>query len=239
MFFQGDSLLALLCVGLVAGSACAAPDMPPVAFASRTSIAMANSVRCSTVRCRCRPLDSDREQEERNTPQGQKRFEFRLPRSTSAIWVDVSGHGTFYKAGSEIEPACFYLDLAAPGEHELTIHGQALDPLTGLQTGLEIYEFGPRRRSWYRTLNFVCGGLQTCMRTDFVLWKQYQEKLPRGVLDPCGSTMVRAVRSAGTFGSRGDESYRDLTLRLKLKVYGFETHQEPRSPRCRAPVKNS
>jgi hypothetical protein len=197
-----------------------------------------HSARCSGQRCRCRPLDSNDEQREEGVAPGRKRFEFRLPRTTSALWVEVEGQGIYYKATTEVNPACFYLDLS-PGEHHLTVLGEKRDPEIGLQTGLQIFEYGAKEGpNWYRSLDLVCGGVARCTKDGMEQWETFQRKLPRGVLDPCGSAMIRGVSFSGTRPERLTREDDDLTVKLTLKVYAFETYQRPGSATCLAPVKN-
>ena len=121
------------------------------------------------------------------------------------------------------------------------MHGVKRDPEIGLQTGLVINEHATlqRQTSWYRSFRFACGaGASRCTRAEIANWRQGHSALPRGVLDPCGSVMIRQVSFGGGRARRDDREYQDLTLRFTMKVYGFAPHRLPGSPECRAPLEN-
>jgi len=211
---------------------------PSASFPPATTLKL-TTPRCADGKaCACRDPDADSGQSEESIPAGRKRFEVRLPQTPTALWVSVEGQGVFYKPADRIAPVCFYLDLA-PGEHPVTLHAEKRDPEVGLQAGLSINEYGPKEGPhWYRSLDFVCGGTDKCTKGLMEAWTAAQRRLPRGVLDPCGSTMIRSVTVSGTREEHLNMEYQDLTLRFSLKVYGFETHRSPGSPDCRAPVQN-
>jgi hypothetical protein len=219
--------------------ACASTTPAPgAAYAPKTTLALMTPRCTSPGVCACREPEGEGQREEKITP-GQKRFEFRLPQTTSAIWVEIEGQGVYYKPSEKVLPSCFYLDLPA-GEHRVTLHGERRDRDIGLQTALAINEYGPKDGPhWYHALDFVCGSQTTrCTKDGMEAWIAWQRKQPRGVLDPCGSTMLRGVTSSGTREERLSSEYVEFTLRFVLKVYAFETYQAPRSPECKAPVKN-
>lgn len=232
---------ALCACGLVVllASGCPSPDtLPTPNYAPKSTIAFAASARCSGKTCRCRPLTPELE---KGIPAGKKRFELRLPRSTSEIWVEVAGHGVYYKAAEKVDPQCVYLDLP-PGQHRITVHAQGGDPEVGLQSGLTIHEYakpeglGP---SWYRSFHFACGkDASPCTDLELQSWARFRRKLPRGVLDPCGSVRALGARSAGRRTRKNDEVYRDLTLAFTLKVYRFKPYRRSGSPKCKGPSKN-
>jgi hypothetical protein len=178
-------------------------------------------------------------QAEEGIAPGHKRFEFRLPRTPSPIWVAVEGKGVFYKPPESLAPSCFYLDLT-PGEHRVNLRGEKRDPEVGLQAGLEIYEHGPKSGPyWYRVFDFVCGGnANRCTKGAAQSWVEFQRKLPRGVLDPCSSTMIRGVGVDGVREERLLTDFLDLDLAFTLKIYGFEPYRSPGSPECKAPIRN-
>jgi hypothetical protein len=220
--------LTVLCLCGCAASTRTAPVLP-----TKTTLVTA-SARCRGGSCECRTLDSDEGQAEEGIPSGQKRFEFRLPRTTSAVWVTVEGKGVFYKPPEDVQPACFYLDLG-PGEHKVAVHSERRDVEVGLQTGLAVSEYGPKVSAhWYRSLDFVCGGGNKCTKEAMESWVVAQRQLPRGILDPCGSTLIRGVTFGGAREERLLPEYVDLDLRFSMKVYGFETRRSPGSPECRA-----
>jgi hypothetical protein len=219
-------------------AACPPKNIPAaVSYAPKTTLT-STSARCSAGSCSCRSLESGEGQTEEQIPAGHKRFELRLPRTTSAIWVEVEGKGVYYKPPEQVLPSCFYVDLPS-GEHRLTLHAEKRDPEVGLQTALAIFEHGAKDGPhWYRSLDFLCGGTNTCTKSGMESYLSFQRGLPRGVLDPCGSVMIRGVTITGSRADKQDPEYLDLTLRLRMKIYGFETYRAPNSPECRAPVKN-
>lgn len=215
----------------------------PASYAAQTTISL-NNPRCSAQengqsKCVCRPLDSDDKQREEAPPAaGHKRFEFRLPRSSSALWVEVSGQGIYYKAPEEILPSCFYLDLPI-GEQQIRVHGQVGDKEVGLQTGLTIYEYGDKEGPhWYKVLDFSCGAQDRCDEEKWEAWFKEQRSLPRGVLDACGSTMIKGVQATGDRDTHKDDTYQTHTLQMTMKIYQFETYRAPGAKDCRAPAKN-
>ncbi len=226
--------LLTLTVGGCAKDMAARAEYPP-----KTTLPAVTSPRCQAGPCACRPLDSDDGQAEKGIPAGHKRFEFRLPRTVSNIWVEIEGRGVYYKGPETVLPSCFYVDLK-PGLHYLTVHSSNAKTGTYLQTGLTIWEYGPKvRDNWYRTFHYVCGsGASSCTREEMEIWSRFQAKLPRGVLDPCGSVMARGVRYSGRREHKQALEYLDLTVRFRLKVYDFEPYRSPLSKDCMAPVKN-
>ena len=232
-----SSLNGFALVLLMAG--CAPAVVTPAASFPPSSSMVLKASRCpSATACTCRPLDSDEDQAEEGIPPGHKRFEFRLPRSTSAIWVAIAGKGHFYKPPEQVTPSCFYVDLT-PGGHAVTVHGELTDQEVGLQMGLTVSEYGPQvGHSWYRSMDFLCGGMNKCTKAGIEAWRGFQAKQVRGVLDPCGSVMIQGVSFSGTREHHQDTEYKDLTLRFKMKIYEFDPYQSPGSPECKAPVKN-
>jgi hypothetical protein len=235
---SGAIAVAPLAMILAALAGCPSPAVAPAAvLASKTDLALAGP-RCQGGACTCRS-DSEPDAEEQGVPPGHKRFEFRLPRTTSTLWVSVAGKGTFFKPADSVAPACFYVDLPS-GQHGVTVKGELTDKEVGLQMGLDILEHSSKEGpKWYRSLNFVCGSRAgRCTHENLDAWIAGQRALQRGVLDPCGSTMVRGVSASGDLARRDDPDYRELTLRLTLKIYTFEPFRPSGSPECRAPVKN-
>ena len=225
--------LLILTTGGCAKNMAASAEFPP-----RTTLKV-STTRCEGEECICRPLDSDDRQNEKGIPAGHKRFEFRLPRSVSSIWVEIEGKGVYYKGPQTVLPSCFYVDLK-PGLHFLTVHSSTAKTARDLQTGLTIWEYGPKvRDNWYRSFHYVCGsGASACTREEMEIWSRFQAKLPRGVLDPCGSVMVRGVRYSGRRVHKTAQEYLDLTVRFRLKVYDFQPYRVPMSRDCMAPRKN-
>lgn len=220
-------------------TACPAPQtLPAPDYPTKSTISLANSPRCSGGRCTCRGVTDEAEQ---GIPAGRKRFELRLPRSTSQIWVEVAGQGVYYKEAEKVDPHCVYVDLA-PGQHQITIHAVGGDPEVGLQSGLTVHEYakpeglGPH---WYRSFHFACGhAASPCTDEELQSWVRTQRQLPRGVLDPCGSVRALGARTGGSRTRKNDAVYRDLTLAFTLKVYRFAPYRRPGSPKCKGPSKN-
>lgn len=209
-----------------------APTYPPT-----TTLAAAASARCAAKgSCSCRSLEVNETAEaavEQAVPAGHKRFELRLPRSTSAIWVAVNDRGHYYKPPEKVPPQCFYIDLPL-GEHIITIRSDKKDPEVGLQTGLTIREYGFKEKPhWYRSFDFVCGGMNRCTKKGLRAWLDFQRKLPKGVLNRCGSVKIKGVGATGTLEQKQDLEYQDLTVTFKLLIYKFEPFQDPDHPRCR------
>lgn len=214
-------------------AACAPAVAPAPEYPERTTLALAGP-RCADGRsCACRPLDSSDDQDEQGIPAGMKRFEFRLPRTTSALWVEIKGKGVYFKDPGRVAPRCFYVDLA-PGTTRVVFHSERRDPEVGLQTGLVINEYGPKEGPhWYKTFQFACGGLNTCTKKGLRAWVAFMRQLPRDLFNPCGSTRIKAVSATGTRATRKDVVYRDVTARFSLEVYAFETYKDPASAECR------
>lgn len=220
-------------------SGCAASrTLQKPTFAPQTTLKMASAAYCTEPsRCVCRSLESSSDVREEGIAKGHKRFEFRLPRSTSAIWISVEQLGVFFKAPTEVEPTCFYLDLPE-GEHRVTVLGEDRDAEVGLHVGLLIYEYGEKNGVWYRAMNLACGGVNRCASSEIAEWKRFQTTLPRGVLDPCGSVMIKGVSYTGSYAERGDDYFNDLTVAFTMKVYDFAPQHAPLSSECKAPIPN-
>ena len=232
------AILIIIALLALTSGGCAKTMAARAEYPPRTTLTV-SSTRCQGGVCTCRPLDSDDGQQEKGIPAGHKRFEFRLPRTVSSIWVEIEGKGVYHKGGETVLPSCFYVDLK-PGLHYLTVHSSNAKTRTYLQSGLTIWEYGPKERdNWYRSFHFVCGsGASACTREEMAIWSRFQAKLPRGVLDPCGSVMVRGVRYSGRREHKTTQEYLDLTVRFRLKVYDFQPYRMPMSRDCMAPLKN-
>lgn len=230
--------MAALTATALALTGCGKQIIGRAEFPPKTTLALTTS-RCQGQQCTCRALDAEDGQAEVGIPAGHKRFEFRLPRTGSSIWVSVQNKGVFYKHPDQIEPSCFYVDLK-PGEHRVTVDSSNQGSATYLQTGLTIYEYGKKKgNAWYRSLRFVCGtGANACTQEEMEIWRGFQAKLPKGVLNSCGSVMVRGVQHAGDREHKQAQEYLNLTLNFTLKVYKFEPYRSPHSADCRPPKKN-
>jgi hypothetical protein len=225
-----------LAISLLPLAGCPEATPPAPSYPPSTTLALAKSPRCAAGNsCTCRPLDSDEGQEEKGIPAGHKRFELRLPRSTSAIWVAVDGQGHYYKPPNKVLPSCFYLDLPL-GEHSFTIRSEKKDPEVGLQTGLTIREYGHKEGPhWYRSFDFACGGMNKCTKKGLRAWIAFQRGLHKGVLNRCGSVKIKSVTASGTIKQKQDLEYEDLVLRFQLLIYKFEPYEDPDHPRCKRP----
>lgn len=211
----------------------ASPTFPP-----QTTLTLAAG-RCEAGRCACRALD-EMPGKERGIPAGSKRFELRIPRSTAALWVKVGDRGVYYKPPKTVLPQCLYVDLES-GRHDIVVYGERRDPEVGLQLGLTIYEYGEPEKgsSWYRSFHMTCGlGASPCSHDEMLTWRDFQHKLPRGVLDSCGSVMVKGASFSGTRAQKGDDQYVKAVARFSLKVYKFKPYYPSGSPKCKAPSKN-
>lgn len=229
--------IPLAAVSLMLGCPSQTSVQTDVSYPPRSTLSLSGPRCTGEGSCRCRPLDSNDDQAEAAITAGHKRFEFRLPRTTSAIWVDIEGRGHFYKAPENMRPACFYVDLPA-GKHRVTIHSVMSDPEIGLQTGLFINEYGPKEGPfWYRTFELSCGGMNKCTKAGLNAWVDAMRRLPKGHFSPCGSVKLRRVAVGGTREQRLDTEYTDLTVRFTLEIYGFAPYQNPSSPECQVTLR--
>lgn len=228
-------IFPLATAGLMLGcpsSQQATPSYPP-----KTTLSLSEPRCPDGVTCRCRPLDSNDDQGEVEITAGQKRFEFRLPRTTSAVWVEIEGRGHYYKAAESVLPTCFYVDLPS-GKHRVTVHSDNADPEVGLQTGLFINEYGPKEgANWYRTFELSCGGMNKCTKAGLESWVDAMRRLPKGHFNPCGSVKIRGVSASGSREQRQATEYKDLTVRFTLDIYEFAPDRDPASPQCQVTLK--
>lgn len=224
------SLLIALCIACGA-AACAPTVAPGPKYAPLTTLPLAGE-RCQGTRCTCRPLDSVLGQKESPIKAGFKRFELRFPRSTSAIWVEIKGRGTYYKNPDKVLPSCFYIDLPS-GKTRFVIHSENRDPEVGLQTGLVINEHGTKEGiHWYRSFEFTCGGMNRCTKKGLRSWVTFMRNLPKHLFNPCGSVRIREISASGTRAVRKDLEYQDLTARFTLDIYKFDPYKDPASAEC-------
>lgn len=222
-------LVPLLSLGLLA---CPASTTPSPSYPKQTTLAF-HTPRCSASSCTCRPLDSNDGQTEEEIPPGHKRFELRLPRTTSALWLEVVGKGVYYKPAEQMAESCLYVDLPVEKTTRFVIHSERSDPEIGLQTGLKIFEYGPKEGPhWYRVFEMTCGGMNRCTKAGMSAWVAFQRRLPRGIFNPCGSVKISDVGVTGTRERKVDVDYSDMTARFALEVYKFETRKDPSSAEC-------
>lgn len=210
---------------------CPATPAPSPSYPPKTTLAL-ETPRCSGGSCRCRPLDSNDNQAEEKIPAGLKRFEFRLPRTTSAIWVEVGTKGHYYKPPQRVLPECFYVDLPK-GQTPVVIYSKMHDRDVGLQTGLTIFEHGTKEGpNWYRVFDYSCGGMNRCTKAGMEAWVAFMRQLPRKLFNPCGSVRIRQVSVGGTRELKTSPEYNDVTARFTLDIYDFEPYKNPASVEC-------
>lgn len=220
-------LAAVLC-----GTSCASSSTSmaiPARPAEKTTI--------QATRKGCRRLDDNAA--ESGIAAGLKRFEFRLPRTTSAVWVAIEGKGVFFKSYDELLPRCFALDLPS-GETRVAVYAETRnvtrDEQVGLQVGLDVWEYAAPREhgpSRYHTFKYRCGlGASPCTRQELDEWLAHQRALDRGLLAPCGSVQIKQVISQGQRVEKGSQRFKDLAVSFIMKVYAFEPHRRPGDPRC-------
>jgi hypothetical protein len=177
--------------------------------------------RCRDGACTCRPVDNlgrgDRT-DEGTVAAGEKRFELRTGRGLDELTVTVEGRGTFTKPVDGAAGACAYLDLP-PGKHHVRLRVRAAKPEEGMVPALLLNEYSTRTHDWYDTFRFKCGEPDACTKDDVEAWGQRQEKVARGILDPCGSTSVEQVRWQVEHSP--EVRVLDLTLDFVLHVYQF------------------
>jgi hypothetical protein len=80
----------------------------------------------------------------------------------------------------------------------------------------------------------TCGGANPCTKEGLRAWVDFQRKLPKGVLNRCGSVKIQGVEVGGTREERKGLEYKDLTVRFKMNIYDFETYQDPESLQCKS-----
>lgn len=233
------NLLGILLLNLVFSGCEPKTLMSKVDYPQKTTVKLVKS-RCHNGVCPCLSRTAIPNKEKDIAP-GYKRFEFRLPQTVSEMWVSVGDQGVFYKSAKHVEPVCFYMDLM-PRSYSIVVKGKRHHEQIGLQMGLEISEYAEPKDggpSWYRSFHYTCGiGASTCSIDEMQIWHDKQEALPRGVLDYCGSVMIKKSQYAGSKLHRDDPIYQDLALRFLMKVYHFKPYLPPRSPKCKKPNKN-
>lgn len=203
----------------------------------KTTLAL-QTPRCSGQSCTCRPLDSNENQGEEQIPAGHKRFELRMPSTTSALWLEVEGHGVFHKPAEQMGETCIYVDLPAGKTARFVMHGKRTDPDIGLQTGLKVFEYGPKDGPhWYRVFEFACGGMNRCTKKGMEAWVSFMRKLPKNLFNPCGSVKIKGVGVTGSRERKVDVDYADMSVRFAFEIYEFETYKDPASPECGNPAR--
>lgn len=142
-----------------------------------------------------------------------KRFEIRLT-SPQELWASI-GKARLYKPASPGE-SCFYVDLPTG---ETAVELRASDP-DGLRGEWTIRELGTTTKSFYDTFRFTCGVPGVCSFDELDAIKRAFGAKPKRVLDPCGSTKVKALTWTHSKAPDGIHPT-DLVVRLRLDVYRF------------------
>jgi hypothetical protein len=120
-----------------------------------------------------------------------------------------------YKPAEQPE-ACFYIDLPS-GEIPVELRASHADGASGRWA---IRELGTQTRSYYDTLVFQCGGAGACSTDELQREKQKFSALRQGLLDPCGSTKIKAISWSHSRPPDGIHPT-DLAVTLRLDVYRF------------------
>ncbi|HEX5064437.1 MAG TPA: hypothetical protein VFV99_33910 [Kofleriaceae bacterium] len=140
-----------------------------------------------------------------------KRFEVRL-NSPNELWLQV-GDNRMYKDAERVE-ACWYMDLAAPGETAVAMRASKEH---GVSATWSIRELGTKTKSYYDTLVFGCGNPGACSFEELDT-KKAELKDPKH--DHCGSTIVKGL--TWDTGRSPDQQYpNELLVTAKLKIYKF------------------
>lgn len=182
--------------------------------------------------CRCRQPGDDAESEP--PADGFKRFEVRLSADGGEAALTSSTLGRFQTTGP-LE-ACFYVDVPAGSQHEVTFAAQAHEDAAGFAPRLALAEYGPRGPFWYDIATVECVGPGgRCNRQGVDAWAaRTVNQRRRGRLDPCGSAVVSQLtwQTSGGLADRDGGFYRDLTVRFALEVKRFATQFAPGSTEC-------
>lgn len=169
---------------------------------------------CDGAQCTCRELDASEDGGAGvPTDPARKRFEIRLI-SPQELWATL-GSTRLYKRANVAE-ACFYVDLPSG---EIPVELRASDK-AGASGQWAIRELGTQTRSYYDTLMFRCGGPEVCSFDELETAKKTFSALPQRVLDPCGSTKLKAISWAHSRAPDGIHPT-DLVVSLRLDIYKF------------------
>ncbi len=183
---------------------------------------------CEAQVCRCRQGGMTAGDDGVGEPaegSGVKRFEIRIGPSEHALWVTLDDM-VLYKSTARAED-CFYVDLG-PGEHRMGL--RASQP-GGVAARVEVSEYAPATRSWYRTFTFACGAPGVCSHADLDAYKAGLARFARGIHDPCGSVKVKAL--GWDVGRAPDQQHPDdLQVGWTLQLYGFAPRHPHGHPAC-------
>jgi hypothetical protein len=164
------------------------------------------------VMCKCRDVDAEGDGGAGvPDPNAQtKRFEFRLGPSAQGLWASVHGNA-MYKSVEHAEE-CWYVDLPT-GVQDVEL--RASDP-AGVSAAWTIRELGAQTKSWYDTLQFVCGSPGVCAFDE--LDAQKQQFASARVRDKCGSTKVKGI--TWDTGKSPDQLHpSELAVHVHLEIY--------------------
>lgn len=216
-------LLALTACGATAKQAEKAPLPDPV---TRATLA---GHRCKTAdNCLCRPLEGDAA-EQQPPAEGTKRFELRVASSDGVAWVTIDGRDVLYK-NQERNEDCFYVDLA-PGDHSFSLRAKAERAEGGIGAGLRVHEYDAKNQRWYDSFLFSCGAPGACAKDVLVDWKKSVERDRTLMLDPCGTTRVRALR--WETGRMPDAVHpEEILIAFTLKIGPGQPDNPPRDASC-------
>jgi hypothetical protein len=191
--------------------------------------------RCQDGQCRCRAKHGD-DLETKPPAEGYKRFEIRMKVAGGEITVESPTLGRFRHDGDEEQ--CVYVDLPSNSSQAFTIDSREAKKGEGLAPALSISEYGkiPKGSFWYGVINIACGlGDRRCDRPAAEAWKEeWLAQRKRGRLDPCGSTVVSALKwdTSGGLHARDGGLLRDFRVQFMLQVKSFDPQLPPNSPLC-------
>lgn len=215
--------LALGCGG--GGTGSAGSTMPEIP-ARYTKATLAGPL-CRGNACRCKKDPAEAGVPDGNTA---KRFEIVLGPSDNELWATVDGM-VLYKS-KERATECFYVDLAAPGEHPVTVRGTGEG---GFGVRLQVRELGAasaaKAGTEYATFEFHCGAPGACRADQLADYRSSLDRYTRGLHDPCGSTKVKKL-SWQTGRLPDGQVPADLHVSLVLDTYAFAPKHPPGHASC-------
>lgn len=179
---------------------------------------------CSGNDCRCKKNPA-----EAGVPEGLgiKRFEIVLGPVDNELWASV-GDMVLYKS-KERATECFYVDLAAPGEHPVTVRGTGE---AGFGVRLQVHELGSGSGAEYATFDFQCGAPGACRADQLDEYRGSLDRYERGLHDPCGSTKIKKL-SWKTGRLPDGQVPADLHVSLVLDTYAFAPEHPSGHESCR------
>jgi len=184
------------------------------------------SAHCAGEACTCR-----NEGEKEQVSAGAKRFELRLARGVDKASIAVDGKRALARAAlAQPEETCVYLDLP-PGRHVVTWREEAKVAEVGIQPVLTIAEYGPAANAWYKAFELSCTTNEGCLKDDMRDAFDKLGQVPRGLVDPCGSTRFEHPRWEAEHSP--SVKLEDVTVEVTLHVYQFATRHPPGSDECR------